>query len=111
MRLLRQLALLLAVTVAWPLSGGAHESAAPLTPPTLSKADRQTYAAAIEHFEAKRYTQASRLARKGKNAVLTKVIRWLELSRSDGTADFAEYLNLCGGLPRVQELRRQELFL
>jgi glutaconate CoA-transferase subunit A len=28
-----------------------------------------------------------------------------------GTRDFAEYLQLCGGLPRLQELRRQELLL
>jgi glutaconate CoA-transferase subunit A len=25
--------------------------------------------------------------------------------------DFAEYLNLCGGLPRLQELRRQEFLM
>jgi glutaconate CoA-transferase subunit A len=28
-----------------------------------------------------------------------------------GVRDFAEYLTLCGGLPRLQELRRQELLL
>jgi glutaconate CoA-transferase subunit A len=28
-----------------------------------------------------------------------------------GVRDFAEYLQLCGGLPRMQELRRQELLL
>jgi glutaconate CoA-transferase, subunit A len=28
-----------------------------------------------------------------------------------GVRDFAEYLQLCGGLPRLQELRRQELLL
>jgi glutaconate CoA-transferase subunit A len=28
-----------------------------------------------------------------------------------GVKDFAEYLQLCGGLPRMQELRRQELLL
>ncbi|GIW81741.1 MAG: CoA-transferase [Gemmatales bacterium] len=28
-----------------------------------------------------------------------------------GTRDFAEYLQMCGGLPRMQELRRQELLL
>jgi glutaconate CoA-transferase subunit A len=28
-----------------------------------------------------------------------------------GTRDFCEYLQLCGGLPRLQELRRQELLL
>jgi glutaconate CoA-transferase, subunit A len=28
-----------------------------------------------------------------------------------GVADFAEYLQRCGGLPRMQELRRQELLL
>lgn len=28
-----------------------------------------------------------------------------------GTRDFGEYLQLCGGLPRLQELRRQELML
>ena len=28
-----------------------------------------------------------------------------------GVADFYEYLQLCGGLPRMQELRRQELLL
>jgi glutaconate CoA-transferase subunit A len=28
-----------------------------------------------------------------------------------GLADFAEYLNKCGGLPRLQELRRQEFLL
>jgi hypothetical protein len=26
-------------------------------------------------------------------------------------ADFGEYLQKCGGLPRMQELRRQELLL
>lgn len=28
-----------------------------------------------------------------------------------GTRDFADYLQLCGGLPRLQELRRQDLML
>src|SRR5262249_53595763 len=28
-----------------------------------------------------------------------------------GVRDFAEYLNLCGGLPRLQELRRQEFLM
>jgi glutaconate CoA-transferase subunit A len=28
-----------------------------------------------------------------------------------GVQDFADYLQLCGGLPRLQELRRQELLL
>ena len=28
-----------------------------------------------------------------------------------GVRDFSEYLQLCGGLPRMQELRRQELLL
>lgn len=28
-----------------------------------------------------------------------------------GVTEFGEYLNLCGGLPRMQELRRQELLL
>jgi glutaconate CoA-transferase subunit A len=28
-----------------------------------------------------------------------------------GHNDFSEYLQLCGGLPRLQELRRQELLL
>jgi len=28
-----------------------------------------------------------------------------------GVADFAGYLQLCGGLPRLQELRRQEFLL
>ena len=28
-----------------------------------------------------------------------------------GVPDFAEYLHLCGGLPRMQELRRQEFLL
>jgi glutaconate CoA-transferase subunit A len=28
-----------------------------------------------------------------------------------GTKDFYEYLNLCGGIPRINELRRQELML
>ena len=28
-----------------------------------------------------------------------------------GVSDFTEYLNLCGGLPRLQALRRQELFV
>ena len=27
-----------------------------------------------------------------------------------GVGDFAEYLQRCGGLPRLQQLRRQELF-
>ncbi len=28
-----------------------------------------------------------------------------------GVTDFAEYLHKCGGLPRMQELRRQEFLL
>jgi glutaconate CoA-transferase subunit A len=28
-----------------------------------------------------------------------------------GVKDFAEYLQLCGGLPRMQELRQQEFLL
>ncbi len=49
--------------------------------------------------------------------------RWLEVERDPvefgsfleeymyGVRDFSEYLNKCGGLPRMQELRRQELLL
>ena len=49
--------------------------------------------------------------------------RWLEVEADPaaheeflkthifGVKDFAEYLQLCGGLPRMQELRRQELLL
>jgi glutaconate CoA-transferase subunit A len=49
--------------------------------------------------------------------------RWLEAEREPqqlrsfleeniyGVKDFAEYLQKCGGLPRMQELRRQELLL
>jgi glutaconate CoA-transferase subunit A len=49
--------------------------------------------------------------------------RWLEVERDPaehkafldkhihGTRDFAEYLQLCGGMKRLQELRRQELLL
>ncbi len=48
---------------------------------------------------------------------------WLEVEREPtryeeflkkyifGVKDFSEYLDLCGGLPRLQELRRQELLL
>lgn len=48
---------------------------------------------------------------------------WLEEERSEetyqkflekyifGVRDFADYIQLCGGLPRMQELRRQELLL
>jgi glutaconate CoA-transferase subunit A len=36
--------------------------------------------------------------------------RWLE-KYLYGVSGFAEYLNLCGGLPRMQELRREELLL
>ena len=28
-----------------------------------------------------------------------------------GVSDFNEYLHLCGGLPRLQELRQEELLL
>lgn len=49
--------------------------------------------------------------------------RWLEAEKDPaayraflerhlfGVRDFAEYLQVCGGLPRLQELRRQELLL
>jgi glutaconate CoA-transferase subunit A len=49
--------------------------------------------------------------------------RWLEVEKEIdgfkrfldefifGVADFGAYLNKCGGLPRMQELRRQELLL
>ena len=49
--------------------------------------------------------------------------RWLEVEKDltafrafldrhlHGVRDFAEYLQLCGGLPRMQELRRQEFLL
>jgi glutaconate CoA-transferase subunit A len=48
---------------------------------------------------------------------------WLEVERDPaehakfleeyifGVRDFAEYLELCGGVPRLQELRRQEMML
>ena len=55
---------------------------------------------------------------------LPKVIRqWLEVEKEPvpfkefldryiyGVQDFFEYLQRCGGLPRMQELRRQELLL
>jgi glutaconate CoA-transferase subunit A len=49
--------------------------------------------------------------------------RWLQVERDPdafrrfldthiyGVSDFAEYLQLCGGLPRLQQLRQQELLL
>jgi glutaconate CoA-transferase subunit A len=49
--------------------------------------------------------------------------RWLEVEKDldsfrefldehiFGVPDFGEYLRKCGGLPRMQELRRQELLL
>jgi glutaconate CoA-transferase subunit A len=49
--------------------------------------------------------------------------KWLEIEKNVeaykaflqkhiyGVKDFNEYLQLCGGLPRMQELRRQELLL
>ena len=49
--------------------------------------------------------------------------RWLEVERDlaefrsfleeyiYGVKDFSEYLHKCGGLPRMQELRRQEFLL
>jgi glutaconate CoA-transferase subunit A len=49
--------------------------------------------------------------------------RWLQVERDPdefrrfldahiyGVSDFSEYLQLCGGLPRLQQLRRQELLL
>jgi glutaconate CoA-transferase subunit A len=41
---------------------------------------------------------------------MDQYLRFLQ-SHVFGVKDFAEYLNLCGGLPRMQQLRRQELLL
>jgi glutaconate CoA-transferase subunit A len=53
----------------------------------------------------------------------THLRRWLEVEKDEaqyrdflerhlfGVADFVDYLQLCGGLPRLQELRRQEFLL
>ena len=39
------------------------------------------------------------------------VLSWWEGRYVFGVRDFSGYLQLCGGLPRLQELRRQELML
>ncbi len=70
----------------------AHQAApqAKVAGGLLSAADRKAYAAAFHELERKRYKRAHQQARKAKNRLPAKVIRWHELTSDRPRARFDE---------------------
>ena len=90
MIVLRLFLLLLALSALGSLAPRAHETAPPAPGSQLSAAQRQVYKTAIELFEARRHDQALALARTGGDPLFDRVIRWLDMTRRDSPAGFAE---------------------
>ncbi len=89
----------IAVLAAWlaavPISvppARAHEAAQPVKVAggLLSAADRKAYGKAFHELDRKRYKRARQHARKAKNALPAKVIRWHELTSDRPRARFDE---------------------
>ena len=89
----------IAVLAAWlaavPISvppARAHEAAQPVKVAggLLSAADRKAYGKAFHELDRKRYKRARQHARKAKNALPAKVIRWHQLTSDRPRARFDE---------------------
>jgi soluble lytic murein transglycosylase len=75
----------------------------------LSEADRTIYSAAFEEMDAKRFENAHKLTEQAVNTLPGKVIYWLDLSRDETTADFAQlasFINKNPDWPRQRDLLR-----
>jgi soluble lytic murein transglycosylase len=82
---------LAAVSVSVP-EARSHEAVQPvkITGGLLSAADQKTYRAAFHELERKRYKKADQLARKAKNRLPAKIIRWQEMTSDRPRASFDE---------------------
>jgi soluble lytic murein transglycosylase len=75
----------------------------------LSRRDRTTYRAAFRAADRRKWKLAERLAKRARNALPAKVIRWLHLSQPRPGATFAEltaFIAANPGWPRLRALRR-----
>ena len=75
----------------------------------LSEADRTIYIAAFEEVDAKRFETARNLTEQAVNTLPGKVIYWLDLTRDETTADFAQlasFINKNPDWPRQRKLLR-----
>ena len=75
----------------------------------LSEADRTIYIAAFEEVDAKRFEKARKLTEQAVNTLPGKVIYWLDLTRDETTADFAQlasFINKNPDWPRQRNLLR-----
>ena len=86
------LAAYLAALSGWAPPARAHEVAGPVVTgkPLLSAQDRKAYRAAFHKAAKERFRGARKLARKAKERLPAKVIRWMELAGDRPRGDFAE---------------------
>ncbi len=83
MRLICLLCFCLALPLAAPLPSAAAAA-------SLSDADREHYKNAFLHYKKKRYRDAQLHAKRAKNQLPAKVIRWLVLTRRDSKPSYKE---------------------
>ncbi len=111
------LAACLAALSGWAPPGRAHEVAEPVVTgkPLLSAPDRKVYRAAFHEAAKVRFRDARKLARKAKERLPAKVIRWMELAGDRPRGDFAEVARFLEDNPewprRAALLRNAELAL
>ena len=109
------LAACLAALPGWAPPARAHEVAEPAVTgeSLLSAQDRKTYRAAFHKAAQKRFRDARKLARKAKERLPAKVIRWMELAGDRPRGDFAEVARFLEDNPewprRAALLRNAEL--
>ncbi|MCH9012326.1 MAG: hypothetical protein IIA68_04580 [Proteobacteria bacterium] len=109
------LAACLAALSGWAPPGRAHEVAEPVVTgkPLLSAPDRKVYRAAFHEAAKVRFRDARKLARKAKERLPAKVIRWMELAGDRPRGDFAEVARFLEDNPewprRAALLRNAEL--
>ncbi len=86
------LAVCLAALSGWAPPARAHEVAEPVVTgkPLLSAQDRKAYRPAFHKAAKERFLSAQKLARKAKERLPAKVIRWMELAGDRPRGDFAE---------------------
>jgi len=91
---------LVAVPVSTP-PARAHDAAPPakVAGGLLSAADHEAYRAAFHELERRRYKKADQLARKAKNRLPAKIIRWHEMTSDQPRASFDELARFLGRNP------------
>ncbi|MCH6587712.1 MAG: lytic transglycosylase domain-containing protein [Proteobacteria bacterium] len=109
------LAACLAALSGWAPPARAHEVAEPVVTgkPLLSAQDRKAYRTAFHKAAKERFLSARKLARKAKERLPAKVIRWMELAGDRPRGDFAEVARFLEDNPewprRAALLRNAEL--